>query len=266
VPAKISVEKLQEGLRTKRLGKRILFTHEVDSTNEWAKELAKLDTEEGTVAIAETQTAGHGRLGRDWFSPKGGLWFSVVLRPKLRASETVGLVFAAGLAAAEALHEKYDLPAETMWPNDVLVHGRKICGILCEMNTTGETVNFGIVGVGINVNFDVRKVLPRPLQDVATSVQNELGKKVPLEELLRLMLEKLEIIYDLYVKEGLASVLEKWKKHASFIGHTVHVAYEDERLLGVALDVDSEGALVLRLEDGTLRRFLSGNVSLEQGQ
>jgi len=266
VPAKISVDKLQEGLLTKRLGKCIFYTREVGSTNEWAKELAKLGAEEGTVAVAETQTAGRGRLGREWLSPEGGLWFSVVLRPKLRVSEAVGLVFAASLAVAEVLHEAYGLAVETEWPNDVLVRGRKICGILCEMSTTSEAVNFVVVGAGVNVNLDVGSVLPRSLQSVATSVQNELGKKVRLEGLLRFMLEKLEIVYDLYVKEGVVPVLEKWKKYARFIGQTVRVASGNERVCGLVFDVDSEGALVLKLENGTLRRFLVGDVSLEQKQ
>jgi BirA family biotin operon repressor/biotin-[acetyl-CoA-carboxylase] ligase len=158
------VDKLQEGLRTKRLGKRVFYTRGVDSTNEWAKKLAKLGAEEGTVTMAEIQTVGHGRLGREWFSPEGGLWFSVVLRPKLCASEAIGLVFAAGLAVAEVLREAYGLPVETKWPNDVLVHGKKICGILCEMNTTGNVVVFVVVGMGVNVNVDVGKVFPRFLQ------------------------------------------------------------------------------------------------------
>ncbi len=260
------MDKLQEDLRTKRLGKRIFYTRKIDSTNEWAKELAKLGAEEGTVVVAEAQTDGHGRLGREWSSPEGGLWFSVVLRPKMRASETIGLVFAAGLAVAEVLREAYGLPVETRWPNDVLVHGKKICGILCEMHVTGNAAVFVLVGIGVNVNVDVKKVLPRSLQDCATSVQDELGKTVRLEELLRLLLERMEIFYDLYVKEDLVPVLEKWKKHARFIGQRVRVANETERVSGLALDVDSEGALVLKLEDGTLRRFLVGDVSMEQKQ
>lgn len=257
------MDKLQEGLRTNRLGKRIFYIREVDSTNEWAKKLAKLGAEEGTVVVVEIQTAGHGRLGREWFSPEGGLWFSVVLRPKMRASEAIGLVFAAGLAVAEVLREAYGLPVETKWPNDVLVNGKKICGILCEMDMTGDAAVFVVVGVGVNVNVDVEKVLPRSLQGGATSVQDELGKTVRLEELLRLVLERLEIVYDLYVKEELVPVLEKWKKHARFIGQRVRVANETERVSGLAFDVDSEGALVLKLEDGTLRRFLVGDVSME---
>lgn len=259
---KIRVSQLQDGLRTKRLGRSILFSREVDSTNEWAKELAMYGACEGTVVIAETQTGGRGRLGREWVSPTGGLWFSLILRPKLRPTEAVKLTFVAGLAVAKVLREMFDLKAETKWPNDVLVNERKICGILIEMSMKGETVNFVVVGVGVNANFDVEKVFPKPLRKVATSLENEVGRKVKLEHLFKGLLEKLENFYELFIKEGFDSVLEEWKNYAGFLGRHVEVTSPTEKLSGYALDVDREGALVLRLEDGTIRRILVGDVSL----
>ncbi len=261
MPTKINVDKLSEGLRTKRLGKHIFFTREVDSTNTWAKQLAKLGAEEGTVAIAEIQTAGRGRSGREWFSPEGSLYFSVILRPRMRASETVGLVFVAGLAVAETLREMYNLKAETKWPNDVLVNERKICGILCEMSTKGNAVDFVVAGLGVNVNFGER-TFPESIRGTATSVQNELGKTVPIERMFRTMLEKFEDSYDLYVRDGLAAVLHNWKKLACFLGREIDVVSGSELLSGVALDVDATGALVLRLRDGTVRSLVVGDVSL----
>jgi biotin-[acetyl-CoA-carboxylase] ligase BirA-like protein len=255
-------DKLQEGLRTKRLGKRIFFTHEIDSTNECAKRLAKLGAKEGTVAVAEIQSAGSGRLGREWFSPMGGLWFSVVLRPEMSASKTAGLVFAAGLAVAEALEEAYGLCVETKWPNDVLVGRRKISGILCEMSTRGENVSYVVVGIGINVNFNVAKALPQTLRGTTASVQGLLGRKVRAGDLFRAVLEKLEETYDLYVKEGIAPILETWKRLATFLGREVEVVSDDEKLRGVALDIDAEGRLVLKLQDGSLKTFVAGDVSL----
>lgn len=260
--AKIRVSRLQDGLHTKRLGRSILFSREVDSTNEWAKELATYGAPEGTVVVAETQTMGRGRLGREWISPTGGLWFSVILRPKLRPAETVKLNFVAVLAVAEVLREMFDLKAETKWPNDVLVNKRKICGILSEMNSTGETVNFVVVGVGVNVNFDVEKFFRDQLRKVATSLENELGRKVQLEELFRTLLKHLESLYELFTKEGFDSILEEWKDYAGFLGRQVEVATSTEKLGGLALDVDDEGALVLRLEDGTVKRVFVGDVSL----
>jgi len=257
----VNVDRLQEGLRTKRFGRNIIFLREVGSTNDLAKELAGYGAVEGMVVVAETQTVGRGRLDREWISPKGGLWFSVILRPELKPAEAVKLVFVAGLAVAEVLRELYRMRAETKWPNDVLVKGRKVCGILTEMNTTGEKVNYVTVGVGVNANF-VEKAFPENLKTVATSLENELGRKVRLEELFKALLERLENIYGLFLKEGFAPVLEKWKKYASFLGCQVEVTSLTEKMSGLALDVDQEGALVLRLEDGTITRFFVGDISL----
>jgi len=266
VSGKIKIDRLQEDLHTKRLGRSILFSSEVDSTNQWAKELAMYGAQEGTVVIAETQTKGRGRLGREWISPTGGLWFSLILRPKLRPAEAVKLTFVAGLAVAKVLRETFGLDVETKWPNDVLVNGKKICGILTEMNTTGETVNFVVVGVGVNSNFNAEKVFPEELTKVTTSLESELGRKVQLEELLKGLLERLENLYELFIKEGFNPVLEEWKGHAGFLGRRVEVTSPTERLSGLALDVDHDGALVIRLKNERTRRIFVGDVSLQTGK
>ena len=258
----VNVDRLQEGLRTKRFGRNILFLRMAGSTNDLAKELAGYGTVEGTVVVAETQTAGRGRLGRAWVSPKGGLWFSVILRPELKPAEAVGLVFMAGLAVAEVLHELYEMSVETKWPNDVLVNGRKVCGILSEMNTMGEKVNYVTVGVGVNVNLDVKKAFPEELRANATSLENELGRKVKLEELFKVLLENLENIYELFLEEGLASVLGKWKTYAGFLGCRVEVTSGADKWVGVASDVGNDGALVMKLGDGTVKRVFVGDATL----
>ncbi|MGQ9641017.1 MAG: biotin--[acetyl-CoA-carboxylase] ligase [Candidatus Bathycorpusculaceae bacterium] len=235
----------------------------MDSTNNWAKKLAELGAPEGTVAIAETQKAGRGRLGRQWFSPSGGLWFSIILKPYLKPSETTKLVFVASLAVAEALNELYGIKAETKWPNDVLVDGRKICGILAEMSTVGERVKFVVLGVGINVNFDVEKDLPKALLENTTSLKAVLKRKVELEELFKKLLEKLDEAYEQFLREGFYPILERWKCYARFIGHIVEVKSEGEKLSGLALDVNGEGALVLKLRDGTVRRVFVGDLSIK---
>jgi BirA family biotin operon repressor/biotin-[acetyl-CoA-carboxylase] ligase len=260
--SKLNVDKLQEGLQTKRFGRRIFFSHEIGSTNSWAKELALLGAEEGTVAIAQTQTAGRGRLDRVWFSPKGGLYFSVVFRPVLTPTQATKLVFVAGLAVAEVLHELYGLKIETKWPNDVLVNGRKVCGILAEMNTAADSVNFVVVGIGVNANFAMKNALPQELWEDATSLENELGRKVQLDTLFRAVVEKLECIYELFIKEGFAPVLREWKKHAGFLGCRVEVISNSEVWVGLALNVEDDGALTIKQEDGTVKHVLVGDVSL----
>ena len=261
---RVNVAGIQEGLQTRWLGRNIFFSREVGSTNEWAKELARLGACEGTVVLAETQTAGHGRLGREWLSPVGGLWFSVILRPQLTPAESARLVFAAGLAVAEALREQYGLRVETKWPNDVLVDGRKTCGVLTEMNSVGEKVNFVVVGVGVNVNFDVGKVFPKELQETATSLKKECGEQVSLDELLRVLLVKLEKTYESFTTRGFLPVLVEWRKYARFLGSQVEVSNDDGRLRGVALDVDEEGALLLKQENGLVKRAFFGEMSTEK--
>jgi BirA family biotin operon repressor/biotin-[acetyl-CoA-carboxylase] ligase len=258
----VNVDRLQEGLRTRRFGRTILFLREVGSTNDLAKELASYGVVEGTVVVAETQTAGRGRLGREWVSPKGGLWFSVILKPKLKPAEAVGLVFVAGLAVAEALRELYAVQVETKWPNDVLLKGRKVCGILSEMSTVDEKVNYVTVGVGVNANFDVEKAFTEELRANATSLENELGRKVKLEELFKALLEKLENVYELFLKEGFAPVLGKWKTYAGFLGSQVEVTSGTEKWVGLASDVGNDGALVMKLGDGTVKRVFVGDATL----
>jgi BirA family biotin operon repressor/biotin-[acetyl-CoA-carboxylase] ligase len=131
------------------------------------------------------------------------------------------------------------------------------------MNTTGEKVNYAIVGVGVNVNFDIVKVFPEESRKVATSLENELGRKVRLEELFKALLEKLENVYELFISEGFDSILAKWKKYASFLGCQVEVASGTEKWVGLASDVENNGSLILKLEDGTVKRVFVGDATLQ---
>jgi BirA family biotin operon repressor/biotin-[acetyl-CoA-carboxylase] ligase len=257
----IDVNKVQEGLQTRRIGARIIPLREVGSTNDYAKKLAAYDAGEGTVVVAETQTAGHGRRGRRWISPRGGLWFSLILRPEIRAAHAAKLVFVAGLAVAETLRKLYGLKVETKWPNDVLVDGRKICGILSEMNSIGERITFVTIGIGINANF-AKNILPEELGEGATSLMDELGRKIQLEKLLKVLLENLETTYEVFKEGAFDSLLSEWKKYAAFLGRKVEVEYDNEKLCGVATDIDDEGALLLKLDDGTTKRALVADVSI----
>jgi BirA family biotin operon repressor/biotin-[acetyl-CoA-carboxylase] ligase len=241
----------------------LLFSCKVSSTNDWVRRIASAKVLDGVVAVAETQTGGRGRLRRKWFSPKGGVWFSVFLKPKMKAAETAKLVFVASLAVAEALRESYGLNAETKWPNDVLVNGKKICGILAEMKTHGEKVDYAIVGVGLNANFKVQEALPKEIADNATSVENELGKQVNYTRLLFAVLEKLDEVYRIFLEERSNAVLKRWKELAAFLGHPVTVKVDTETFTGVASDISPEGGLVLRLADGSVREFHAGDVSLQ---
>jgi biotin-[acetyl-CoA-carboxylase] ligase BirA-like protein len=263
VQANIDLNKLLEGLDTKRVGRSIFFKRSVASTNSWARRFARLGACDGTVFLAESQTAGRGRVKRKWVSPAGGLWFSVVLRSKLKLAEAFGLVFVASLAVAEVLEELYGLKTQVKWPNDVLVDSKKICGILAESKLESKNVEYVVVGVGINANFGVKKFLPEDLWKTATSLEDELGRKIELEMLLKALLEKLERLCDVFLEKGFCVVLDEWKKYAGFLGCQVEVLSMDERLAGLALDVDSSGSLVLKLGDGTVKHVFAGDVVLQ---
>ncbi|MEM2988218.1 MAG: biotin--[acetyl-CoA-carboxylase] ligase, partial [Candidatus Bathyarchaeia archaeon] len=178
---------------------------------------------------------------------------------------TVKLVFLAGLAVAETIRELYGLKAETKWPNDVLVDGRKVCGILSEMKTVDEKVDYATIGIGVNANIDVEKEFPKELKETATSIQKVLGRKIALEELFRALLEKMDSLYQIFLEKGFTPILNGWKGFASFLGHQVEVYGDGERFEGIASDVDGDGALVLKLENGSVKHVFVGGLIMKLG-
>ncbi len=260
--AKIDANKLQEGLNTKNFGRKIVFLREITSTNDFAKKLANYGADEGTVVLAEKQSAGKGRLGRTWISPHGGLYFSIILKPEIRVSDAVKLVFVASLAVAETLRDLYGLKVETKWPNDVMVDNKKVCGILAEMSSMGEHLKFVVLGIGVNANFNVRETFPEELQKSVISLHDVLGKKVKREQIFKKLLEKLENLYTCFLQGGFVQILEEWKKLASFLGRQVEVLSDSQKWTGTALNVEEDGSLILKLDDGTVKRFLSGDITL----
>jgi len=261
VQLRLNVKRLRENLRTQCVGRRIVFSHAATSTNDMARKLAELGADEGTIVVSETQTSGRGRLHRKWISPIGGLWFSIILRPQLKPSAASKLTFAAGLAVAKTLHRLYDLEVSTRWPNDVLANGKKVCGILADMSASGQKTNCVVLGVGVNANFEA-KALPKELWENATSLKTELRRDINLELLFRTLLENLESTYLQSIKKGSSSVLKEWKAFATFLGNQVKVTDENEEWVGVALDVNVDGSLRLRLQDGTLKHIFAGDVSV----
>ena len=252
---KLNPDKVQQGLGAKRFGREILFFHKIASTNDFGREVASFGAPEGTIVLAETQTAGRGRSGNKWFSPLGGLWFSLILRPKLHVPDATGLTFMAGLAVAEVLEQTYNLKVKTKWPNDVLLNGKKVCGILTESSLAEDRVNFVVVGIGLNANFVPEQALPEKMSKMATSLEAELERKIELEELLRKLLERMETVYDTYLAKGSVHIVGEWKKFAAFLGSEIRVISENEEVKGLALNVDNQGALILKLQDGAIRRI-----------
>ena len=261
--ALLLVSEIQEGLNTSVLGKRdIVYFKETDSTNLRAKFLASNGAPEGTVVVAESQTRGKGRRGRSWFSPSGeGIYTSIILRPSISPNEAPKLTLMASVAVAETMLSMTSLNINIKWPNDILVKGRKIAGILTEISMEMDRIDYMVIGVGINVNTP-RKSLPPDIRDIATSVFMETGKPYPRIALLRAYLEWLEIYYETFKTKGFEPVMNRWKSLADIIGHRVSVDMIDRVRVGEVLDVDKDGFLILKEQGGALERIISGDVTL----
>jgi len=245
--------------KTKVIGQKIHYFAEVTSTNDVAKKLATKGAEEGTVILAETQTQGKGRLGRRWLSPKGGIWLSVILRPKIPAKDSYQLTFMTAVAVAKTIRKMFEVNAEIKWPNDILVNERKVCGILTETSTRGNAVGFTVIGIGVNANVDLTS-FPTNLRGSITSLKAEVKREVERERFLCALLEELESYYKMLQQKKFELVLEEWKSLTTLFGAYVEVTSFEEKIRGVAVGVDQNGALEVLLENGTLRKILSGDV------
>ena len=253
---------VKQGLKTKFVGREISYYREVDSTQELAKKLATKGSKEGTLVIAETQTAGKGRRNRNWLSPEGGIYLSIILRPEVSPSRAQIMALLAGLAAANTIRKLYDLKAELKWPNDILVNDRKVGGVLIEIAAEPDLINWLVVGIGLNANTKSAS-LPRELRTTAVSLEEEYGRKIPRVELVRKLLEEVEQLYLVFKKQGSAPILEGWKSMTNTLGVQVRVT-NGEVIEGKAMDVDHDGALIVKLADGNVRRVVAGDVSLRR--
>jgi BirA family biotin operon repressor/biotin-[acetyl-CoA-carboxylase] ligase len=233
-----------------RLGAKLLMLDVLESTSLTLRELAQDGEPEGTVVVAEEQRAGRGRLGRGWSSPKGGLWFSVLLRPPVLPPEAPKLTLLAGVAVARALKNTLGLDARLKWPNDVLVQGKKLCGILSE-SLCGDKVDYVILGIGINANF-LLSALPEELRRSAITVREVLQRSVDRHALLRAILNELERLYAPFCAGDRTSVLEQWKALSDTPGKRVRVETTTGVVEGEAVDIDGDGALVVRTAEGTV--------------
>jgi BirA family biotin operon repressor/biotin-[acetyl-CoA-carboxylase] ligase len=226
------------------IGKKIVNLEEVTSTNDVAKSLALQGEPEGTVVIADTQTAGKGRLSREWCSPRGGLYLSIILRPKLKLPEATRIVIFSAVATAETIRQ-YCPDARVKWPNDVLIGDKKICGILTELVTKNSKIDFVVVGIGVNVNLGAA-ALPKNTLVAPTSLKCELKKEVPLNEFA----ERLLAEFDRFYPKRFDEVLRRWRTYSATLGKNVRIESFDAAYEGKALDIDELGRLVLLGKDG----------------
>lgn len=263
VPDKMLPYEIANGLNTSFLGQEVFHYEEIESTNNIAKGKAEENAPEGTMIIAESQTAGKGRLGRPWFSPKGkGLWFSLILRPRVNPREAGKFTMLAAVAIAKVLREKYGLSVGIKWPNDILYQGKKLCGILLEIKAEADMVDYLILGIGLNVNLE-ESDFPPEVRERATSLRLELGRPVMRLELLQELLAEMENQYLLAREKSFAPIMQSWMNYNITLGREVLITTWQEQYRGKAIGIDPSGGLVVELPDKSIRTFYSGDVTLQ---
>ncbi len=252
----LSADAVTKDLGTRFIGQRVLYYPSVASTMDIARQEAQQGAAEGTVIIADEQTGGRGRLKRAWLTPKGNIALSVILYPDL--SYLPSLIMLASLAVIHSIEAVTGLKSQVKWPNDVLINGKKVCGILIESDVRGNTVNYIIIGIGINVNLRLAD-FPE-IQPVATSLSDELGGEVSHLNVIRHLLVKIERLY-LDMSAG-GSLYEEWRDSLVTVGKKVRVTAGETIYDGVAESVARDGSLLLRGLDGNLTRIVAGDVTL----
>jgi BirA family biotin operon repressor/biotin-[acetyl-CoA-carboxylase] ligase len=263
-PDLLTPSEIKPILETKWMGRTIHHFHTLDSTNSKAYQLALNGAEEGEVVISESQEMGRGRLGRQWFSPPFlNLYLSVILRPNISPHQASLITLMAAVAAADAVREFSGLLPLIKWPNDILLRGRKVAGLLNEIHSEMDRIHFVILGIGVNLNID-EKTFSKEIQAVATSMKIEMGQAISRKAFLRSLMQGLERWYSIFLEEGNAVILKAWRDRAQIKGRRVKVTSFGETLAGTAIDVDSDGALILETEDGKRRRVVAGDVQYKR--
>ncbi len=251
-------------LKTQWMGKTLHHFQTLDSTNSKAYELAFHGAEEGEVVITESQTKGRGRLERSWYSPPFlNLYLSVILRPKIPPQQASLLTLLAAIATADAIKQVSGLSPLIKWPNDVLLRDRKVAGLLNEIHSEMDRIHFVILGIGVNLNME-EKDFPKEIQATATSLRMEIGRPISRKEFLQSLLSELEAWYTIFIKQGGQIILNAWRERAQIKGREVRVSSFGETLLGRAVDIDSDGALILETENGSQRRVLAGDLEYSE--
>jgi acetyl-CoA carboxylase biotin carboxylase subunit len=257
---KLIPKEIRKGLKTKVMGHRIQYFEEVASTNRIAKEMAAAGAEEGTMVLAETQSGGvKGRIGREWISPFGGVCFSLVLRPKSQPRNATKITLAAASAVCKTIRDLYGLDAKINWPNDILIGGRKVCGILTDMAMDVNSIKYIVLGFGINVNVE-RLSFPQKIQKTATSIKEELGRTVVRKDFIDALLVEFERQYQNFIDGQYSDILDEYKSMTYPIGGHIIVKDQDKLYEGYSVDINEDGALVMKTKEGKTMTFMTGDV------
>jgi BirA family biotin operon repressor/biotin-[acetyl-CoA-carboxylase] ligase len=255
-------QEIKNNLSTSYMGKNIYHFTELESTNIIAKEKASLKKDkiaEGTIIIAEKQAGGKGRLGRGWFSPTGGIWLSIILYPQLSPSYIPRITLMTAVAVVKTIEKVSRIKARIKWPNDILIKGKKLCGILTEMNAELDLINWVVVGIGINVNIN-QEEFPKDIRDNSISLKEVLGKEISRVKLIQIFLKEFEKCYEKLKRKEFTSILEEWKLYSHTLGKKIKINIGEKIVFGKAIDLSEEGALILKEENGKLAKIISGTI------
>lgn len=257
----LSYEEIASSLETRWAGKNLLYFDEVDSTNNVIKREAENGAPHGTLAVADYQSGGKGRRGRVWKSPHGvGIWMSILLRPELTPSSAPMMTLPAAMAVAEGIRAACGLDTKIKWPNDVVVNGKKVCGILTEMSAELDAINYIVPGIGINVNTET---FPEDIRATATSLYLETGRRIRRGPVIGAVMKAFEEVYGRFMETGdMSQLKEDYNARLANRDNKVQVLRQEGSYTGTALGINDRGELMVRREDGTMENVLSGEVSV----
>jgi len=263
-PDQISADEIRLGLTTNFLGQSIHYQESVDSTQKIAKTLSYENAPEGTVVIAEQQLSGRGRLNRIWHSPKyTGVWMSMILRPNIPLQKAPQLTLITAVAVVQAIQEVSNLSPKIKWPNDILLNGKKVTGILTELQAEADQIFAIIIGVGINVNQQLEDY-PEEIQQIATSLAIESGEKISRAQVIRSVLSHFEKLYLLYLEQGFTPIKLLWESYAISIGKSIIARTLTDNIRGKALGITDDGVLMIEDEAGVVHHVYSADIDLSE--
>ncbi|MBK3496745.1 biotin--[acetyl-CoA-carboxylase] ligase [Viridibacillus sp. YIM B01967] len=263
-PDTVDDAKITVALETEKFGHRIIYEESMTSTQTIAHNQAQDGASEGTIVICEEQTAGRGRMMREWKSTKGkGIWMSVIFRPEIPPYEAPQFTLVAAVALTKAIDDVTGVRPEIKWPNDLLIQGKKCTGILTELQADPDRVNAIIMGIGINVNHE-QADFDEEIKDIATSLKIVSGKHIDRAALVARILYYLEIYSAQYVKEGFEPIKSEWESYSCTIGSRIRATTLQDVFIGKAIGITKDGVLELQLDDGTIKGIYSADITLEK--
>lgn len=262
-PDSILGEEIMLNLDSRFIGRHVISYDSVVSTQPLAHEAAAKGAVEGTLILAEEQTGGKGRMGRPWHSPKGsGIWMSLILRPDIPLPTAPQITLLTAVAMAKTMQDVLGVEARIKWPNDIFIQGKKVCGILTELNAEAHQIKYLIVGMGINANLSLEE-FPLELREIATSLQIEAGSPIRRASFIQAFCRIFERLYEGYLEHGFAPIRAAWEANSYTIGRQVQVYSTQTPLSGTAVGLDSDGVLIVRDALGQEHKVYSADVEVD---